>query len=289
MCVGGGGATEWLLSFRLTGMNRTGQLVALLIPLAVMSMGTSKNKADGEAGVAGDPLAGDGAKLVGEWSGAGAIMHIGADRSFRYEKKTGGIEKKYEGSLKEVQPGKLVINALLDVTLAVQKMPVDVDGYTTMTVEGIDMYRGGLPGNIAALITQKFKAEGFKKTDCPATANADTSSFECTATVTNTDPVTDAGTDKAIKVLVTRKDLHGDYDFRIESPGLIAQKLADGIPKVLGPYTITSPNCGASSTVWVDIGGTFECTAVDGKTKKNLKVVITRKDADNFHFEATPR
>ncbi len=253
------------------------QLALVLIPLALLSLGTSKARTNDEAGVGvatGDPLAGDGAKLVGDWSGADVIMHVGADKSFFYEHKGAGVTKKYEGKLKEVQPSKLVINALIDVSLDVQKMPTDVDGYTVMTVDGNEMYKGGLGGNLAALITQKFKVDGVKKTTCPTTVTEAATTIDCTATVTNFDAITDAGTDRQLGVLVQKSDDKNDYNFMIQSGNIAGPKAAEIIPKQMGPYAITDANCGPT-TLWLDAGASFECAAVDSKTKKNLKITIT--------------
>lgn len=270
---------------------RTKQLALVLIPLAVLSMGTKKPAPDSEGGTTTtntDPLAGDGAKLVGEWAGKGAKMHIGADKEVHFESHQGNTSKKYDGKLKATEPGKLIVNALFDITLNVQKMPTDVDGYTTMTVEGVDLYKGGLAGEIAADITQGFKGEGLVNTVCPPTITADNDLFECTTQGTNFDVITDAGTVKTIKVKVLQSP-KGDYHFTLETVPLVTQKLADGIPKTLGPFTITQPNCGSTPSVILDATSSFECTAVDGKTKKPLKVVVTQTGPDNLHFVATPR
>ena len=265
------------------------QLVALLVPLALLSMGTSKPKSDAEGGAAaGDPLAGDNAKLVGDWSGAGAIMHIGADKTIHYESTKSGVTKKYDGSLASAGGGKIVIDALIDVTLNVQRMPTDVDGSTVMTVEGIDMYKGGLVGNLDAIITQQYKSDGITKTECPATVTADSKTFECVATTTYVDPLSDAGIEKKIKVQVTEKDTKGDYDFHLESQGFVLPKVAGLIPKTLGPFALANVDCGPG-TVFVDVGSSFECGAVDSKTHKNLKIIVTRQQGDTLHFQALPR
>lgn len=260
------------------------QLVALLIPLALLSMGTSKNRTSDEAGVASDPLAGAGAALVGEWMGPYTSLEVHPDRSMVYVFNGDGGKVKHTGTLKAVTANTIVYREVLEHTLSLDKMPAEVDGYTVMTVDGHEVFKGGLSGSTAAQIERDFKHEGFEKTECPPNVTQSMATFECAATVTNASPLADGGTHKTIKVMVKQNPNGFDQDYSIETPGLKREAIVADIPKTLPRFG--NVDCGTEPSLWIDTDNVdaFYCRAIDVKTKKPYSVRITRKGDDiNYH------
>jgi hypothetical protein len=137
------------------GMSGAQIVLIILAVLAVLGMGgclTCLCVAGGAASSVSSPstgpktdpkvaLAGSKKDYIGEWTGPGTTLSIGADGAVSFAKKSGNSSKKVNGPISAFVGNNIEVFALITVTLAVTSPPRRDGAVWKMTVDGVEVTR----------------------------------------------------------------------------------------------------------------------------------------------------
>ena len=220
------------------------------------------------------PVPPDKQAYVGEWTGNGVELSIGADGSVSYKQQAGSFSKSLSGKLIEFVGPSLRVDALIiKGTVTVDEPPHEDRGVWVMTVGGAKVLRK--PPHLArhqraeAALRDHYKKANVAVTKVVCTADADRAdSFACVL-------MTELGDSFIIKCVA---DAAGDMSWKIDGVALLdSAKLVAFIERMHADkrHEKLTAHCPAGM-IMKRVGSVFTCDGVTAS--RTYKVSITVKD-----------
>jgi hypothetical protein len=212
---------------------------------------------------------------VGEWSASNVKLSIAENGTISYE-KTGGMNKKYSGTINGFRGDNIEVFALVTVTLDVQRAP-HLDGDTwKMTIEGDEVSKANPNDYVEKMIQSDYvtKHVSVKAVKCPSAPLPQ----DCELT-------TGDNTKCIIHVSPDGKLVRWKFDGAMLDSKVIEDAIVDSFKKQR--RQAVTAKCPPGGIIMKNVGDTFDCTATAGT--KDMKVEVKVKDqAGNVTFNYTP-
>ena len=216
---------------------------------------------------------------LGYWSGADGSFNLSEDGTVAFEKKSGSSSTKVTGTFAGFDGANIKVSiAFFNKTLTVQAAPAEVEGVSTMTIEGITVTKKGEASSgkdgrerLGNSIRDTYLKKNLiaRQVTCPAAANlANGSDFVCVLE-----------TPSGEKFNVNVKRTGSDYSYDLDAATLAADKLEKLIE---GGYEKeyhrrATAKCPAG-IILKRPGDQFTCDYTDDKSRKQYKATITVED-----------
>jgi hypothetical protein len=97
-----------------------------------------------------EPLPADKTTYVGDWRGPGMSLSISQNGQVEYKRRTSGGNNSISAPIQRFEGNNFVVGVgFFNTTFVVTKPPHIDDGKWKMTVDGVELVRGGEPGTRA--------------------------------------------------------------------------------------------------------------------------------------------
>lgn len=239
---------------------------------SLLLVGGGCGKGGGAPKASAELLSTDKKDYLGNWQAPGVSLSIQADKSVHYEKAAGHTTKEFTGKLGGFKGNDIVIDALIGITLVVQKPPVEQGGVWKMTVDGDELTKKDEARERSEAIKKQLEAHTLKQfgpiknvtaVTCPLPAEGQ-KAFSCEAVL---------GNGRKAKIDVEQKGEPGHYGFTLNvsdiAPGPFAKDMSATISKATKKKI--EIDCG-TETLYIPAGESFDCKA-SGKKKKQSGTV----------------
>jgi hypothetical protein len=91
-----------------------------------------------------EPLPADKSSYVGDWRGPGMSLRIDKDGQVEYKRRTGGGNNSIRAPIQRFEGNNFVVGVgMFNTTFVVSNPPHIADGKWKMTVDGVELVRGG--------------------------------------------------------------------------------------------------------------------------------------------------